>query len=107
MPRGDGTGPMGHGPRTGWGAGPCSADPGPANMPQMQERDFGRGYGLGRGFGGGRGPGRRARGGGFLAQPKPEEEQRFLEDHRNALQNRLNDINRRLDELTGKETEEK
>jgi hypothetical protein len=25
MPRGDGTGPMGQGPTTGWGRGPCGA----------------------------------------------------------------------------------
>ena len=40
MPRFDGTGPGGFGPRTGWGMGPCGAGMG-----------YGRGRGFGRGFG--------------------------------------------------------
>jgi hypothetical protein len=107
MPRRDGTGPMGHGPRTGWGLGSCSAGPEPENVPQAQGRGFGRGFGPGRGFGRGRGLGRRARGGGFLAQQSPEEEQHFLEEHRHTLQSRLDDINRRLDELTAREPQQK
>lgn len=103
MPRGDGTGPMGHGPKTGLGAGSCSANPGPDKVPEVQGRGFGAGCGCGHGFGGGRGLGRRRRGWSSLAQPSPEEEQRFLEDHRNTLQSRLNDINRRLGELATKE----
>ena len=107
MPRGDGTGPMGHGPKTGWGAGSCSDNPGPDNVNQMPERGFGRGSGRHRGFGGGRGLRRRAGSGGFFAQSNPEEEQHFLEDHRDTLKSQLNDINRRLDELTAQETQEK
>jgi len=74
MPRGDGTGPMGLGPRTGRGAGYCtgSATLGQAgggrsglggaliaagrwavdNLPRL---GLGRGAGAGRGIGGGRG----------------------------------------------------
>ena len=107
MPRGDGTGPMGSGPKTGWGAGSCSDNPGPDNVPQMQGRGFGRESGRRRGFGGGRGLGRRARRGGFFVQPNSEEEQHFLENHRETLQSRLNDVNQRLEELTAQETQEK
>ena len=107
MPRGDGTGPMGSGPKTGWGAGSCSDNPGPDNVPQMQGRGFGRGFGRRRGFSGGRGLGHRARRGGFFVQPNSEEEQHFLENHRETLQSRLNDVNQRLEELTAQETQEK
>ena len=107
MPRGDGTGPMGHGPQTGWGTGPCSDNPVPDNWNQMPGRGFGRGSGRRLGFGGVRGLGRRAGRGGFFVQSNPEEEQHFLENHRDTLKSRLNDINRRLDELTAQETQEK
>ena len=43
MPQRDGTGPMGQGPLTGRGFGPCEGT-----------RPFGRGRGFGRGFGRGR-----------------------------------------------------
>ena len=107
MPRGDGTGPMGHGPKTGWGTGSCSDNPGPENVPRMQGRGFGRGSGRRRGFGGGRGLGRRARRGGFFGQPNPEEEQDFLENQRETLQDRLDIINKSLEALTAQETQDK
>ena len=100
MPRGDGTGPMGNGPRTGWGAGSCSVNPGPDNVPRIPGRGFGRGLRRGRGFGGGMVWGRRARRGGY-------EERSFLEDQKETLRSRLNDVNERLDELTAQETQEK
>ena len=106
MPGGDGTGPMGYGPETGRGAGFCAGNPRSDNVPQMPGRGFGRGSGR-RGFGDGRGMGRRARKGGFFVQPDPEKEQHFLENHRDTLQSQLNDINKRLDELTAQETQEK
>ena len=106
MPRRDGTGPIGYGPKTGWGAGPCSANPEPDNVPWMPGRGLGRGSGRRRGFGGDRGLGRQARRGGFFEQPNPEQEQHFLENHRDTLQGQLNDINKRLDELTAQETQE-
>lgn len=106
MPRGDGTGPMGHGPKTGAGAGACFANQGPVNASQIQEWESGRGSGRGCGSGGGRGLRRRARGGGFLAQPSPEEEQRLLADQRDTLQEQLRCINRRLDEFKAKEAKE-
>jgi hypothetical protein len=48
MPRFDGTGPQGKGPKTGRGMGDCNGD-------KPKSTDFGRGRGLGRGFGQGRG----------------------------------------------------
>ena len=55
MPRFDGTGPMGQGPMTGRGMGPCNPNARPG---------YGRGYGQGRGRGMGQGYGR-GRGRGF------------------------------------------
>lgn len=56
MPRGDQTGPMGQGPRTGRGAGKCSG----SDVPGFVSAPGGRGMG----GGGGRGGGGRGRGGG-------------------------------------------
>ena len=106
MPRGDGTGPMGYGPKTGWGAGFCTGNPEPGYMSRMPGRGIGGRFGRGRGFGGGMGRGRWARRGAFFAQPNPQEERRFLEDHMEALQSRLDVISRRLEELTAQETRE-
>lgn len=96
MPRGDGTGPMGRGPRTGWGAGYCAGNRAPGDMNPMP----------GRGLGAGRGLGRRARRRSFLVRPNPEEGRHSLEEHRDTLQNRLDDIHRRLDALSAKEAGE-
>lgn len=53
MPRGDGTGPRGKGPRTGRGMGNCP--PGETAYPETQPGNpalgFGRGFGRGRGRG--------------------------------------------------------
>jgi hypothetical protein len=67
MPRFDGTGPMGQGPRTGWGFGPC-------------------GGGMKRGWGcrGGYGYGRR-----FVS---PKNELAALEEEEKMLQEELNAI---------------
>jgi hypothetical protein len=46
MPRGDGTGPLGMGPRTGRGMGFCAGFP----VPGYRSAGFGRGFGRGRGF---------------------------------------------------------
>ena len=55
MPRGDGRGPLGEGPMTGWGRGYCGgyARPGFVGNGRGRGAGFGRGYGLGlgRGFG--------------------------------------------------------
>ena len=71
MPRGDGTGPLGQGPRTGRGLGPC-ANTNTQNPANVQDQTlgqriisgfsnvfgFGRGQGRGSGSGQGRGGGR-------------------------------------------------
>ncbi|MBW1729849.1 MAG: DUF5320 domain-containing protein [Deltaproteobacteria bacterium] len=61
MPRLDGTGPMGNGPRSGRGLGFCNPDRtmNDSNMPSAgQYAGFGRGMGLRRGMGRGLGMGR-------------------------------------------------
>lgn len=97
MPRGDGTGPMGSGPRFGKGAGFCAGDPRPDNVNQMPGRGFGRGLGRRRGFGGGMGRGRQGR----------KDERLSLESHRETLQSELDVINKKLEELAAQETQEK
>ena len=67
MPRGDGTGPEGKGPRTGRGLGYCPPGTGTQqqnSQGQVQPVVYGRGFfsGLRRFFGGGYGPGRGRRG---------------------------------------------
>ena len=88
MPRFNGTGPLGSGPGTGWGLGPCGAGMG-----------WGRGRGFGRGFG---------RGGfrGYPYQPYPyppqitkKEEKEMLEDDVTDLEEELKAIKARLSEL--------
>lgn len=66
MPRGDGTGPAGLGPRTGRGLGPCAGQPAPGWLNAARTgwdalrtvvgagSRLGRGMGLGRGVGKGR-----------------------------------------------------
>lgn len=106
MPRGDGTGPMGSGPRFGMGAGSCSGNPGPDNVNQMPKRGFGWEFGRRRGLGGGMGRGRRGRRDNFFAKSNPQEERRPLESHRETLQSELNVVNKRLDELKAQQTQE-
>ena len=61
MPRGDGSGPMGMGPRTGRAAGYCAG----YTVPGFMNPTLGRGLGMARGRGGGGGLGTaRGRGGG-------------------------------------------
>ena len=94
MPRFDGTGPLGYGPGTGWGMGPCGAGMG-----------WRRGGGRGRGFGG-RGFGwRRLWGGmGIYSAPKisKNEEAEMLTDEAAVLEEELKEIKARLAELKGK-----
>ena len=123
MPGGDRTGPIGLGPMTGRAAGVCAGYPSPGYANPVG----GRGYrGFGRGFrGGGRGrrngyyasgmPGweRVAQGmhawggyaGGVSTAPNAEQEQQALKQQAENLQQSLNSINRRIDELA-KETSE-
>jgi len=102
MPGRDRTGPMGYGPRTGWGAGLCAGTP----YPYIPGRGFGMGYGCRRGFRGGMGMGRWARWGTPFVQPTPQEERSFLENQMEGLQNSLNFLKQRLEELSVQETRE-
>ncbi|MBU7044731.1 MAG: DUF5320 domain-containing protein [Theionarchaea archaeon] len=117
MPRGDGTGPMGQGPRTGRAAGYCAG----YNTPGFMNPGVGGGFGRGRGFwGGGRGRGFR----GYWRTPypyapapapapapaypaqyqmSPEEERKYLEDVAADIQRELEDVQKRIDELSQKE----
>ena len=79
MPRYDGTGPLGSGPGTGWGLGPCGA-----------------GMGWRRGGGFGRGLGRFWR---FGSQITKKEEKEMLEEETKALEDELKAIKERLAQL--------
>lgn len=95
MPRGDRTGPMGYGPRTGRGMGDCTG----ADWPDMAQ--------FGRGFGGRRGRRNRARAtemprwmrfGGDVA-PMPVDEVSLLQTEAKQLQTQLDAVQKRLAEL--------
>ena len=103
MPRGDRTGPDGAGSRTGRGMGFCSG----YDTPGYMNSRFGRGGGLGRGFRGGGG----WRAGGFgwrnmgfgvpyTPQPvTPEFEKENLKNEAQYLKERIDAINKRIEEL--------
>ncbi len=113
MPFGDRTGPQGQGPMTGRGAGYCSGVTNAPGFATAPGRGFGRGgAGFGRGFGRGAGFGRGRGGWGqggvypaYPAQPyapapyTPEQEVSTLKAQAAQLQNTLQRINERLDEL--------
>ncbi len=84
MPNRDKTGPMGQGPLTGRGFGPCGGG-----------RGFGRGFGRGRG-GFGRGLGRYY---GWNEPQTKEEQAEALVDYRKALEEELEDVKKQEEEL--------
>jgi hypothetical protein len=88
MPAFDGTGPLGMGPGTGWGMGPCGAG-------MAWRRGLGRGLGYGRGFG------RRFWGYPYQPQITKKEEKKMLEDEVKDLEEELRAIRARLAELKG------
>ncbi len=106
MPGGDGTGPTGMGPMTGRAAGFCAGYPAPGYMSPVGGRGY---WGWGRGRGGGRG--RRnwyyatglpfwARGPqGFMGPVSPEQERESLRQQSQYLQDSLDAINRRIEDL--------
>lgn len=106
MPRHDQTGPLGHGSKTGRGAGFCAGNTEPDETSRMWRSGFGQGFGRSRGFRAGRGRGFRARRGGFFAQPNPQDERCLLDNQKEALQSRLDVINQRLEELSAQESQE-
>ncbi|ACL70580.1 DUF5320 domain-containing protein [Halothermothrix orenii] len=112
MPRGDRTGPVGHGPMTGRGLGYCAG----YNSPGFVKSGYGRragGWGYGRGFGRGLGRGY-GRGYGFgpgygryvpvQAQYDSRDELRFLEDQAQLLKEELDSVKERINELKGHDT---
>lgn len=129
MPGGDGTGPAGMGPMTGRAAGFCAGYPtaGSANPAFGRGRGF-RGGGWGRrnwfyatglpgwsraargmpawgGYGGYYGGySAPAYGGGFPAAAGPEQEQQALKQQAEYLQQSLDDINKRIEQLESRKT---
>jgi len=80
MPKFDGTGPRGMGPRTGRGFGPC-----------------GRGFGLRRGFGGGQ------RMGGWFGWNRPQtpkDQLEALDDYKKTLEEELKNVDQEKKELS-------
>ena len=111
MPGGDRTGPWGYGPKTGRAMGYCSGYDMPGLMNPYGCGGGGRfGYGSGRGHGFGRGFGR---GRSFRAAyappvvraPSGEDELAYLQDMQKSLEQGLDDVRKRLKELS--ETVEK
>ena len=106
MPGRDRTGPESEGPMTGWGAGDCAGTPRPGYAP-FGRRPFGRRWFAGRG-GGRRGWRNRfyatgqpgwVRYGPYAAPPTREQEAESLKAQAEWLQDELNAINRRMEEL--------
>lgn len=110
MPRRDGTGPMGMGSRTGWGAGGCTGYARRGNAIPAQGRGYGMGFGRGRGpCGWGAGAGR-GRGSGYgpagpwaggwaygaSSESAAEMERQNLEARAEALQAELDLLKQRM-----------
>ncbi len=88
MPRMDGTGPMGEGPKTGRGMGSCDGEAGPRFG---IGRRMGRGFGFNcrRGFGRGLG----------LNRTSSMTRKELLEEQKGILKNRLEAIDKQLEDL--------
>ncbi|MFA6449225.1 MAG: DUF5320 domain-containing protein [bacterium] len=100
MPRGDGTGPKGMGPRTGGGFGFCgsSANAGAAEeLRGVGQGGFPRGGGRGNCYGGGRGMGRR--GFGFRGRASQQDEKTILSNRAIALESELAATRERIESL--------
>lgn len=95
MPRGNGTGPMGQGPRTGRGAGFCAG----YDTPRYGGR-FGAGFGHGYGRGQGRGFGFQQRMRAAMSNElTTENEKAFLQNRVEILTREIENANKRLAEL--------
>jgi hypothetical protein len=118
MPWGDGTGPMGYGPMTGRGAGYCAGYGVAGSMnPAFGRRFWGRGGGF-RGRGGGRGWRNRFYAAGFpeawnapatpwglpAVGPTREQEMELLQQQTAYFNEALEDIRKRIDELSKEKT---
>ena len=122
MPGFDRTGPRSQGPRTGRGVGYCAPTAGSSyGQPVVYGVGRGgipRGGGQGFAFGGGRGRGRRFGGRGFAPvapaySPAPapirmtaEQEIAGLKEQSQMLQDQLNQINARIEDLTSEQGKE-
>ena len=118
MPGGDRTGPAGVGPMTGRGAGFCAGFP----VPGYANPVGGRGMGMGRGRGGGRGrrnwfyatglPGWQRAGSGmpayggapFAPGLTAQQEQEGLKDQAEYLEDALDRVKKRIEELESQKT---
>jgi len=110
MPFGDGTGPLGLGPRTGRGLGYCSGHPYPGYLNPIG-RGWGRGRGRGLGLGWRRGWGR---GWGWpswfgypnygFEPPTTKEEKEILGEELKILREEMKAIENRLKELETKKS---
>jgi len=105
MPGGDGTGPAGMGPMTGRAAGYCAGYGMPGYMNPIPGRGGGWGWGRGRGWGW------RAWGGvpvggvvpPVYGAPTPDAERQFLTQQAQGLEQQLDAVRKRLDELAAQE----
>jgi hypothetical protein len=125
MPWGDGTGPLGLGPKTGRAAGYCASYSVPGYMNPIPGRGF---WGCGRGWfgrGGGRGwrhwfyatglPGWMRAGIGYPAfgrwnepysGPTPKEEMEMLKEQSEFLKEQLEEIQKRINDLEKEQAQE-
>ena len=107
MPGGDGTGPGGMGPMTGRAAGFCAGYSVPGYANPVGGRGMGMGWGRGRGFGRGFGRGRAGYGfvnpyvygGAFAPTVAPKQELDSLKGQAEYLEDALDGIKRRMEEL--------
>jgi hypothetical protein len=108
MPRGDGTGPEGMGPMTGRGAGYCAGYDAPGYGNPIPGRGFGRGGGRGHrwrhwfyatGLPGWLRFGRAPWWGASAGPPTQEQETEALKTQAGWLQQQLDAINKRIEEL--------
>ncbi len=105
MPRQNGNGPMGYGPRIGKGLGRCEEFDTSGNVTRYS-RGSGRGNRHCHGFGGGLGFGRGNCMTGPDMQPgMPDDEKRLLENQMETLQNQLSAVKTRLENLGARETQ--
>jgi hypothetical protein len=108
MPGGDGTGPMGQGPKTGRAVGFCAGYPNPgyAKFGNSFNLGRGRGQGLGRRFWRqNRRVSYRNNTETFFSQLEKEDEKIYLENLFKSLKNELKEVTERLQELTKEKKE--
>ena len=98
MPRLDGSGPMGYGPQTGRGMGNCNGSQSLVNQ-NIYGRRSGRGNRRRQGYGNCMGFGFGNRWGRFGFQLSKQDEQSILTKQMETLQNQLDQVKQRLEEV--------